>query len=154
MSEMLANQYFMARNFSEAETEFLQCLTLEPGNMAARKKLIICNIQTGHLTEALVNFLILLHKDINLIIDTAKLRDDCPCPKIINHIEEVNENPSRSIENLIALGILWLYCDRFKSEEYFHLAQLACPSDIKITEAYSIIKKFNDLNKSMSYCKI
>ncbi len=154
MSEMLANQYFMARNFSGAEKEFVKCLFQSPDNLAARKKLIICNTQTGNVPEALVNFLIIIRENIKFIIDTAKIRDDCPCPKIINHIEELDGGDPNDTTTLIILGILWLYCDRFKSEEYLHLAMLARPADLKISEAYEIIQNFNHLNKTNKSCII
>lgn len=151
---MLANQYFMARNYSGAESEFIKCLVQSPDNLAARKKLIICNTQTGNIEEALVNFLIIIHENISFIIDTAKIRDDCPCPKIIKHIEELSSKKTDNTETITTLGILWLFCDRFKSEEYFHLANLSKPDDVKIREAYDIIRNFNLKNKTIRSCNI
>ncbi len=53
MSEMLANQYFLVRRFSEAEKVFEKILADNPKNNLAKKKLIICYINNGKIKNAL-----------------------------------------------------------------------------------------------------
>ena len=56
MSEMLANQYFMVRRFSDAEIAFENVLAEDLRNISARKKLIICYIHNGKIRKALQLF--------------------------------------------------------------------------------------------------
>ena len=55
MSEMLANQYFIARNYGEAEKLFEAVIGNDPNNKSSRKKLIICyllkNIAARHFRQ-------------------------------------------------------------------------------------------------------
>lgn len=138
MSEMLGNQYFLARKFCEALTELEEALNRDPLNKSIRKKLIICYIKTNQLDKAVTHFIHLIKEDVHFIINTDPILDDCPCPEIIYELENTLETKD-AIERNIALGMLWLYCDLSISIKYF--LELP-PSD----EIRFILNKLNESN--------
>ena len=69
MSEMLGNQYFLARNYSGAAQELEKVLREDSKNKAIRRKLIVCYTQIGEIQEALSLFLSLAKEDIGFIIN-------------------------------------------------------------------------------------
>lgn len=110
MSEMLGNQYFIARRYADALNELEKAIQKNPSLKSARKKLIICYLQTSKLDKAVKEFCDLVNEDVELILNTDPIRDDCPCPDIIYQMK--NEMTMyHNNDELIMLGILWLYCD-------------------------------------------
>ena len=79
-SEMLGNQYFLARNYESAAKNLQYALNIDPLNKAVRKKLVICYSQTGEIQKALNVFYNLIEEDIDYLINTDIVSDDCPCP--------------------------------------------------------------------------
>lgn len=145
MSEMLGNQYFMARNYSTALVELEDALFKNPTSKAIRKKLIICYTQTGKVTEALNLFYGLISEDIDFIIKTDALKDDCPCPELTEQIEKKNYPNEPSVEFFLVLGMIWLYCDVEKSFEYFIKASDINSSYPNLSEVLDIIKSYKAL---------
>jgi tetratricopeptide (TPR) repeat protein len=122
-SEMLGNQYFMARKYAEAG-EILENITKNnPRNKPARCKLVICYIQTGNIPKALDQFLPLIKEDTDIITKMDPVQDDCPCLDLVAELEENVDTNHRSLDFLLTLGMLSLYCDIEKSIKYFSLAQ-------------------------------
>lgn len=143
MSEMLGNQYFMARKYYDAELVLTKELQKQPENFTIRKKVVVCNTQTGKVWSALKHFLRIIKEDIDIIIKTTPEKDDCPCPQLVKNLEIAEQKNLSKIEVIIELGILWLYCDSQKSEEFFEKAlTLKKDSDI-IKETLNIIKNYN-----------
>lgn len=122
MNEMLANQYFMGRNFIEAENYFSILTKNYPENHIFKKKLIICMIENKKIDIALNLFSEIIFKDIRVITDTDLIKDDCPCPEIIKKINEIEKNSLNLFELYVSLGMLWLYCDTENSRKYLKLA--------------------------------
>ena len=81
-SEMLGNKYFLARNYNLAAVNFQETLKSDPINKTIRKKLIICYTQTGQVKKAFDIFYLLAKEDIEFIIDTDLVADDCPCEEL------------------------------------------------------------------------
>ena len=52
MSEMLGNQYFLARTFDKALMQFERVIDKEPENEKVKKKLIICYCEVGKVEKA------------------------------------------------------------------------------------------------------
>jgi tetratricopeptide (TPR) repeat protein len=125
MSEMLGNQYFMARNFFDAISELEKVFEKNPLNKSLKRKLIICYTQTNDLKKALLLFEELVQEDINFIIEADPIKDDCPCPELVKELDNPNSTPyfEDKFDNLVCQGIIWLYCDVTKSYEYFKQAQ-------------------------------
>ncbi|MBX3008845.1 MAG: tetratricopeptide repeat protein [Melioribacteraceae bacterium] len=125
MSEMLGNQYFMARNYFAALSELEKVFEKNPTNKSLKRKLIICYTQTNDLEKALILFNELVEEDIEFIIEADAIKDDCPCPELVKELDNPLSTPyfEDEFENLICLGIIWLYCDVSKSYEYFKEAQ-------------------------------
>jgi tetratricopeptide (TPR) repeat protein len=147
MNEMLGNQYFLARNYSRAYEEFEKALSSNPGNIKIKKKLVVCYTQTGKIVKAKELFFDLISKNINTIIDTDPLIDDCPCPDLIARLENdlsINED---SYEYRVALGIIWLYCDAGNSLQYFIEARKLNPNDSILEQIVNVLflhqKKIN-----------
>ena len=140
MSEMLGNQYFMARNYSAAEKEFEDCLSKYPDNKSVRKKLIVCYTQSNKLQLALDFFYNLIKEDIDFIVNTDHVEDDCPCPELIHKIEDSNNYDPNSKEYFTMLGIIWLYCNIEKSIENFEI-QICLKDLLQPINYYSLNKK-------------
>lgn len=138
MSEMLANQYFLVRNFISAKSIYENILEKEPLNKSVKKKLTICYVTTGELDKALNVFLSLIKEDVDYVINTNIKSEDCPCPELISKIES-EEKLFDDKDKITALGILWLYCSMNKSIEYFNEAEHNNPNDERISEIKSIL---------------
>lgn len=141
MSEMLANQYFMARNFISAESEYEKCIISKPDSLLAKKKLIICYTENGKIDKALKLFNDVISIQIQIITSTDLIKDDCPCPEIIKRIIEINDG-AESADVSIQLGILWLYCNPETSLSYFEKAKLSGEYTHDIAFAIGKIKAF------------
>ena len=147
MDEMLGNQYFMARNYIGAATVFQDVLKEEPSNVNARKKLIISLTQIGKYTQAIDQFSIFIDDNIDEIIETDPVRDDCPCPELVNNLENLTKHGSESFTTYETLGILWLYCDINKSINYFKKAAELKPHDEQVNTILKILdKKIKELS--------
>lgn len=136
MSEMLGNQYFMARNYLGAIEE-LEPLNNE--NKAVRRKLIICYVQANQMDKALDYFYSLVKEDVRFIMDADPVFDDCPCPEIVTQFDESGAFPNSTNSNL-ANGILWLYCDTNNSLKYLEKAKEDFPEKEQISKSIKIIE--------------
>jgi tetratricopeptide (TPR) repeat protein len=150
MSEMLANQYFLVRNFISAKSIYESILEKDPANKSIKKKLTICYITTGEIDKALTLFLSLIKDDIDFVINTDVHSEDCPCPDLISQIENEEKLFKNEIEKTTALGMLWLYCNIENSIELFKKAEMKSPSDNRIKEINSILIKKLVSNKQNS----
>jgi hypothetical protein len=139
MSEMLANHYFLVRNFISARSIFENILEKDSTNKSIIKKLIVCRVTTGEIGKALDLFLLLIKTDIDFIINTKTDSEDCPCPEIISEIENQEKLFKNEFEKLAALGMLWLYCSLEKSIEFFKKAEVKNLDTKKIKEINSIL---------------
>lgn len=146
MSEMLGNQYFMARKYNNAITEFEEIIAENKANKPIRKKLIICYTQIGKILKSLEHFHQLISEDIEFIINTNVIEDDCPCPELITQAENSLFNNTESSDYYILLGILWLYCDKQKSIENFRKALKTNTDNELIKSCYAIISEYISQN--------
>jgi pentatricopeptide repeat protein len=122
MDEMLGNHYFLARNYPRAADLLEKALRSDPKNKGIRRKLIICFAQTGQINKALSVFLSLIKEDIDFVINTDPVDDDCPCPELVFEMENGQVDNYQSLDSTLVLGMLWLYCNFHKSLEYFSQA--------------------------------
>lgn len=120
MNEMLGNQYFLARNYIQAQGELESALIQNPLNVSIKKKLIICHIQTNTISRALDLFIDVITQDIHSIIDTDPIFDNCPCPQLVLDMENSIDIKDED-ERKTALGMMWLYCDIVPAYKYFTL---------------------------------
>ncbi len=142
MSEMLGNQYFMARNYSAAQREFEEVLSKYPDNRSAKKKLVVCYTQTGRLKESFEYFLELVKSDIEFIVKTDPIKDDCPCPELIDKLEPKNKDVIDSFDYNLIMGIIWLYCDITHSQSYFTKLKELDPSNAEIELVLTSIRSY------------
>jgi len=150
MSEMLANHYFLNRNFISAKSIYESILKKDSSNKSIKKKLTICYITTGEVNSALNLFLAQIKDDIDFILNTDTKSEDCPCPELIAQIEEQINLYKSEIDRTSALGILWLYCSLEKSTELFKKIEAAAPIDKRYREIVSILINKLMLNKPNS----
>lgn len=141
MCEMLANQYFLSRRFSEAQNIFENILAVREVEDSLTKKLIICYTVNGTPTKAFPLFRKLIQKNPKIITDTDIRKDDCPCPEIIPKIHAGLITFEDHDQKNLALGILSLYCDIQNSIKYFtELRNSTLIPLSKLEEVISIIK--------------
>lgn len=140
MSEMLGNYHFLVRNYLSAIEPLEKIIEGEPGAKKAKKKLIVCYTQTNQLEKALHLFSDLIREDIDCILNTNPETEDCPCPHLTKDLEcgliERDDDYKLDIE----LGILWLYCNKERSLEYFEKVCRRNPADKRITPIIEILK--------------
>ncbi|MDZ7292124.1 MAG: tetratricopeptide repeat protein [candidate division KSB1 bacterium] len=146
MSEMLANQYFLARRFEKAQPIFEELLEKEPHNLRAKKKLIICYTQTGELERAENLFLEVLRDNPYVIIDTDPNSEDCPCAELVEHIERDLETTPPSAAFFNRIGILYLCCDLDASLNYFRRSLSFRHDQPRIREIVDILTKLQEVN--------
>ena len=139
MSEMLGNQYFMSRKYSEAKHIFEKCIAKGTSNNIIRKRLVICYTQTNEIYKALSLFHEILKDNIEIITDTHPIIDDCPCPELVYNLEKTVPGQEIELERNILLGILWLYCSIDNSIKYFSIAKSLSPSNTTIHSIHNII---------------
>lgn len=142
MSEMLGNQYFMVRRFSEAEKVFEEILNEDCSNVVAKKKLIVCYINNGKIKQAIELFYEVIKEDITIITSTKIIDDDCPCPEIITKFENLTEPELSYQKKLEILGMLWLYCDYYKSIQHFEKLKEFNPNEKIYSDILSVYKDF------------
>ena len=140
MSEMLGNQYFLARNYASAAKNLQYALDIEPLNKPVRKKLIICYSQVGEIQKALNIFFNLIVEDIDCIINTDPVGDDCPCPELVTHYGTILPYEENSSDLKMMLGMLWLYCDTNKSLSFFKSVEKIKPEDKRIKSITEILE--------------
>ncbi|MBU1099461.1 MAG: tetratricopeptide repeat protein [Bacteroidetes bacterium] len=141
MSEMLGNQYFLGRKYSLAMAELEDVVAQDPGNKVAMKKLIICYTQVGNIDAALKTFHNLISEDIEFIINTDVVSDDCPCPELVvkedDHVETLT-----SLKEFLMFGILWLFCNPEKSKMYLEKALEINPNLSLVKSSISLINAY------------
>jgi hypothetical protein len=118
MHEMFGNQYFLARNYIQAQKELEAALVHNPTSVSIKKKLVICHIQTETIDRAVDLFLDVITHDVHSIISTNPIFDNCPCPQLVYEMENSIATTNENQKNL-ALGMLWLYCDIIPSYRHF-----------------------------------
>ena len=142
MHEMLGNQYFMIRNFSAAKKEFEQVLLNYPDNKKIKKKLVVCYTQIGKVEQAFKLFQELVKSDIEIVINTQPDIDDCPCPELIQLIEQQEEVSINLYEANLILAMLWLYCNKENSLKYFYAAKMQNPTNKELADLISTVKTY------------
>jgi tetratricopeptide (TPR) repeat protein len=129
MSEMLGNQYFLARKYDLAAIELGSALVKDPENKGIRRKLIICHVQKGKINRAFDLFVSLVEEDIAFIVNSDPTHDDCPCNELIYDLETQYANNENSLNYNLRLGMLWLYCDVKKAIQCFQTCQKLEPGN-------------------------
>lgn len=151
MSEMLANQYFLARKFNKAIPHLESVIQDEPDNELARKKLIICYCETGHVRSALELFFKVIKNNIKLIVDTDIISEDCPCPELLERMKWYEEVAINSFDFFCIMGMLNLYCDIHDSLNSFHKALEINPDDKLVRDIYDTIAQYETAHSEKAH---
>jgi len=139
MDEMLGNHYFLARNYAKAADLLENALRSDPKSKQMRRKIIICYAQTGQTDKAMKVFLSLIKEDIDFVINTDPVDDDCPCPELVFQMENEHQEDQSSKDYFLILGMLWLYCDLYRSNDYFNQAAEMAPDNRMIHAVRALI---------------
>ncbi len=140
MSEMLGNQYFMARNYKDAVRELEPIYLNNNSNKSVRRKLIIGYSQIGKINKSLELFVTLVRDDVEYIINADPVFDDCPCSELRKELK-ISSNETSSPDVNIYNGILWLFCDPKTSIKFLREALRDSKDIKKIKESIEIIEK-------------
>ena len=142
MSEMLGNQYFMARNYEEALKYLLPVYERNHSNNLVKRKLIICFFMTDKIFKAFDLFYELVLDDVEFIVKADPVFDDCPCQEIIRELNLENDSTSKQIEQLLLKGMIWLFCDPKQSLFFLEKAGEIEPHNAKISKTINTISKY------------
>ncbi len=140
MSEMLANSYFISRNFAKALPLFEKELQSGKDSEKIKKKLIICYLALGRVEEAFHLFYELVSRDPDTIINTDPYWDDCPCPEMVRTFEGNRDVDMESARISLTLGMLYLFCDLNRSIRYFEKAAMSDPKNLKLRSLLQKLK--------------
>jgi len=146
MYEMLGNQYFLARRYENAVDAYKKVLNKDNGNKSVRRRLIICYSQVNRIDEALDVFISLVEDDVDYIINTDPVGEDCPCPELVSDLENKldKENADRNV--YVQLGMLWLFCSPKKSIDHFATALSFDPDNGKLKHVHQLlVSHFNHM---------
>ncbi len=146
MSEMLANSYFISRNFAKALPLFEQELRSGHASDKIKKKAIICYLALGRVEEAFRLFYELVSRDPYIIINTDPYWDDCPCPEMVQDFEGKKQTALESTRTFLAMGMLYLFCDVSKSVHYFEQAVQLNARDLKLN---SLLQRLQSIRQSV-----
>lgn len=149
MSEMLANNYFLVRNYESARATFFALPEPLRSELRVIKKLILCEIFLGESEAALKHLLTILKENPDFIIKTDVDAEDCPCRDLICQLES---RPGYSPENestILSMSILWLYCSIEKS--LYYLSMLTSYNSIpQIQEFKELIHNYINNNLTIN----
>ena len=123
MSEMLANNYFIVRDYAKAREVFLQLPEPVRDDCRVLKKLILCEIFLSQPYKALHYLLTILRRDPAIIIKIDIDTEDCPCRDLIIELEERAGYSDGDERSILSLAMLWLYCNLQRAMEYLDLIE-------------------------------
>jgi hypothetical protein len=143
MSEMLANQYFMARKYRNAAAVLEKSLLKTPDSKAIRSKLIICYTQMNEIGKAWDVFFPLAIDDPEVIMNMDPIRDDCPCPDLVDDIDKKMLSHQQSVEHHLHAGMLWLFCDVGRSVGYLEKAMQMDANVPAISQVINVLRPYS-----------
>ena len=143
MSEMLGNQYFMARKYEKALNQFEKVIESGVFDEKIRKKLIICYCEVGNVNAALKLFEAVIRADIEIIARTDVVSEDCPCPELLDRMKWYEKVAVSSFDYNCILGVLSLYCDVSESLRFFSNAQALRPDDSRVNRLLEAIGAYH-----------
>ena len=144
MSEMLANQYFMIKNYSLAKEEYEKLVSKNLSDFKILKRLIVCYVLTHELEKA-INLFYKFIKDYPTKIVTSQLSDeDNLCAEIISKIINNEIKFSSEDDKNIGLGILYSFCNKKLSKKFFSKASVQHNS-LMVTKIIRRLEKINQV---------
>ncbi len=123
MKRMLANQYYMARDFRRAIPLLKKALERYPGDLSLLSKLVISYVAEQKLKKALPHLRILLSRLPPGYFSSISVDENCPCPDLI---ERWRQDPPANLsreELYVSLAILELFCGGKNVVNYLRAAK-------------------------------
>ena len=151
MHEMLGNHLFLLKDYKAALSHYET--TLREGNSSTEvsKRALICYVHARRVSEAIPLFERLIRDDLASIVKHNQEQYGCPCPEIIEEYERSIANGEPSQNDRIALGMLWLFCDRLRSEQLFAQALHGDPGSAFLRSVMSILEGQSSPSPSESH---
>jgi tetratricopeptide (TPR) repeat protein len=140
MSEMLANRYFASGRYEEAQAGLEAVLRRRPGHLGARKKLVMCYVQTGRLREALDLALGLMEDAPEAFAPAGPNAEDLPCRSVLGAFAERGRSLDPGSYHA-GLGVLQLFCDAEVALSELDRAAEEDPSRIEIRALRAVVRK-------------
>jgi len=110
MDEMLGHHDFLLGHYASALTHYERVIGWGAPSKAVRKRAIVCYIEGRQVDKALELFTPLVAEDAAYVAGRDRDREECPCPRIVQ-VYAAKVRGALSLSDMIALGMLWLYCD-------------------------------------------
>lgn len=121
MQELRGHHDFVMGHYASALAHYETVIAWGAPSKEVRKRAIVCYIETGRPEKALPMFEQFIIEDPAYLIERSGDAMGCPCPGIIqeyaNHLTGVVTQT-----DMIALGMLWSYCDLPMSVLWFDKA--------------------------------
>ncbi len=150
MHEMLGNHHFLLGDYQTALSHYETAMREGNAGVEVRKRALVCYIHGHRIPEAIPLFERLIREDLASIVKHNQERYGCPCPEIIEEYERSITAAGYSQTDKIALGMLWLFCDRLRSEQLFAEALRGDPDSASLKSVLRILKGEEPLNQSSS----
>jgi len=141
MSEMLGNQYFMAKKYKDALAVFEECVQEDKANKGLLKKMVVCYTQVGKIEKAAELLNRLMEEGWDFLLDSDMMEDNCPCKELNLNIEAKYDVIVKSFDYFLALGVLWVYCNIDESIVYFKEALRLKPDNKLVNSILSKLLK-------------
>jgi hypothetical protein len=140
MHEMLGHHEFLLRNYPAALAHYQVVIAQGRPSKSVRKRTVVCYIKSHAVEKAFELFTPLISEDLQYVASGNSESEGCPCPEIIQEYERgISQQPQ--VLDMIALGMLWLYCDPPQSLIWFARASQEEPENASLAAAIGILKR-------------
>jgi tetratricopeptide (TPR) repeat protein len=148
MHEMLGNHHFLLKDYKSALSHYETILRERDASTEVSKRALICYVHARRVSEAIPLFERLIRDDLASIVKHNREQYGCPCPEIIEEYGRSITTGEPSQNDTIALGMLWLFCDRLRSEQLFAQALRGDPGSAFLRSVMRILTGQEDLDPS------
>ncbi|NIS24475.1 tetratricopeptide repeat protein [candidate division KSB1 bacterium] len=130
---MLGNRYFLTGKFNEAIPHLEKTLSTHPDEVATLKKLMICYVASENIERALTKLDVLLTHVPEQLFTGKPGNNDCPCPELLEQWTATPPGTLTSLDYLLGMGLLALFCDVGLASRSFTEAKKLAP-DMEILD--------------------
>lgn len=138
---MLGNHHFLLKDYKTALLHYETALHEGNASIEVRKRTLICYVHARRISEAIPLFERLIRDDLASIVKHNQEQYGCPCAEIIETYERSITTGEPPQNDKIALGMLWLFCDRIRSEQLFAQALRDDPGGEFLNSVMNILEE-------------
>jgi tetratricopeptide (TPR) repeat protein len=122
VNQMLANRYLRTRRYGDALPFYEEAVRTHPDDADARRKLILCYLQTGHLSESLGMMAELITESPTAMPVTPAEADIVPAAEILEGLKQRERVLPPEVYHA-TMGVILLYLDTDRSRSLGELDQ-------------------------------